>query len=207
MTMCGRYVCVEDESVDLAALYRELRVTHPGVMLKSGEIRPADCVPLLCFGGAARTLCPAPGIWGFEHEAGRHLTIHARAETAAEKPLFRDCFYRRRCVVPTLGYFEWSPSKAKYRFLAPRTDAYLPASAERTAPVEAITYLAGLWRPTAVGVRFVIMTTAANTSTASIHPRMPVVLMPHQINRWVQDAAYAAAYLRTAMPPMRCRPA
>ena len=42
--------------------------------------------------------------------------INARAETISEKPSFREAFQKRRCLVPTDGFWEWETiGKKRFR--------------------------------------------------------------------------------------------
>jgi len=54
----------------------------------------------------------------------RVATFNARSDTIAEKPMFRDSFQRRRCLMPASGYYEWvtAPDKSKHPFYFTRAD-------------------------------------------------------------------------------------
>ncbi len=104
--------------------------------------------------------------------------INARAETVSTKPSFRTALKRRRCLVPTDGYFEWKKTgKTKQPFLIRLQDEQPFA-------------MAGLWEhwEDASGTAletFSIITTDANRATRAIHDRMPAILSPTAYAQWL----------------------
>jgi putative SOS response-associated peptidase YedK len=118
--------------------------------------------------------------------------INARAETAAEKPLFRDALKRGRCLIPATGFYEWQ--KAGQGPARPFVIA--PASGEPFA-------FAGLWRRSRLAEEgeletCAILTTAAVPALAAIHPRMPVILPESRHALWL-DPAVTDRELLTAL--------
>ncbi len=107
--------------------------------------------------------------------------FNARCETVAQKPSFKDAFSRRRMVVPADGFYEWRkrPTGARDPFFFGRADG---------SPLA----LAGLWEPPVpLGVDAValptctIVTAPAGPDVADVHDRMPVVLDPADLDRWL----------------------
>jgi putative SOS response-associated peptidase YedK len=90
--------------------------------------------------------------------------INARAETVAEKPMFRSAFKKRRCLVLSDGYYEWlREGKEKQPFLY-EVDGGKPFA------------FAGLWETWQEQDSCTILTTDANALAAEVHSRMPVIL-------------------------------
>lgn len=184
--MCGRYTGNIDENEEMRAIYKAAGSAYPDTDFASGEIFPSNTVPLLT--GIGGRLRPFAAAWGFPSRDGR-LMINARAETAAEKPTFAESFMRRRCIVPTTGYFEWSHGADKTKYLFNRSE-------------RGILYLGGLWCRYDDGVRFVILTTAANPSVSDIHHRMPLILSEDALVKWSTDVGYAKSFTASEMPPL-----
>jgi hypothetical protein len=65
-------------------------------------------------------------------------TFNARAETVAEKPMFRSAFKRSRCLIPAWGYYEWQNTptgKQPYYYTAREVfDQLLDARLELDCP-------------------------------------------------------------------------
>ena len=72
------------------------------------NIAPGTSVGVVRGGAAAQ---PEAMTWGFAPQWLRDPSksqINARAETVLEKPMFRDSFRKRRCLVPADGWYEWA---------------------------------------------------------------------------------------------------
>ena len=129
--------------------------------------------------------------WGLPGFDGGREIINARSETAAVKPLFSESLAHRRCVVPTTGFFEWSPEKTRYRF-------NLPDRPE--------VYLAGIYMPSPDGDRCCILTRPASAVVAPIHDRMPVVLGRDDLAPWLDDGGETARILEALAPLLVATP-
>lgn len=172
--MCGRYYIPEDDvSEDLRQIIEEVSHRHNGgnPIKTSGEIFPADCVPVVA---NSKQLIPAPFAmqWGYTLSDGKKL-INARSETAADKALFRDGMENRRCLIPAGHYFEWEKrgrEKIKHAIRAAASPAL---------------YMAGIYRMEQGRPVFVILTRSACGDIAFIHDRMPVILPPDVRDDWL----------------------
>ena len=116
--MCGRYQFTRSSAKKFVKLPKQFSVSSEPE-LAPGEIHPTNHAPVLTETGGEIT--PQLMKWGYQLPGT--LVINARAETAAEKPLFRDSVRMRRCLIPSTGFYEWDNRKRKYLFTLPEEDA------------------------------------------------------------------------------------
>ena len=84
----------------------------PSNIQPSFNVCPTDTVDVVLREDDKRVLVPMrwgiiPAWWKKPLKEMRVATFNARAETIAEKPMFRDAFRHRRCLMPASGYYEW----------------------------------------------------------------------------------------------------
>lgn len=119
-------------------------------------------------------------IWGLiPHDTSVRPDLaptNARAETIAEKPMFREAYRKRRAVVP-IDSFEQKDGKGR-RHVIRRADGDPMA-------------IAAIWEnwcdpATDQWERtFATLTIAANGTLAPIHDRMPLILEKEDLARWL----------------------
>jgi putative SOS response-associated peptidase YedK len=131
--------------------------------------------------------------WAKEASIGNRM-INARAESVAEKPAYRWSFRRKRCLIPTNGFYEWKKEgKAKQPYMIRRKDAKPFA-------------FAGLWDRWQDPERgpldtFTILTTDANELIRPLHDRMPVILDPRDFGLWLDPAVEDRERLEPLLAP------
>ena len=113
--MCGRYQFTAEQCEEIRQIVERIQQKYGGGAWKQGEIRPSSRAPVLM--EAAGEIAPQLMKWGYQLPGT--LVINARAETAAEKPLFRESVKARRCLIPSTGFYEWDAGKRKYFFTLP----------------------------------------------------------------------------------------
>ena len=163
----------------------------------SGELRPTDVAAVLAPNKDGR-MAAFPMLWGFSHEATDAPIVNCRLETADQKEMWKDSWFRRRCVIPSSWYFEWehfrSPDGKKKKV----GDKYL------IQPKGAVsTLLAGLYRiEERNGVNcpvFAVITRDATAELRSIHDRMPVILSREDVESWIKPNGNPAEICKRAL--------
>ncbi len=197
--MCGRFIqCASGEVV--AARFQ---LPAAPALTRRYNVAPSQPVWVVRSAGGGRELVALR--WGLvpawsPEPRTAYSTSNARAETAAEKPTYRQAFRRRRCLIPADGFYEW-------RKLGARKQPYCIAPADG-APFA----FAGLWerweRDGQVLESCTILVTQANALIAPLHDRMPVILDPAAEAPWLDPALTDPAALQPLLvpcPPERLR--
>lgn len=194
--MCVRYTLHKTDAA-LDAISRALGVAleTPEWAVPRYNVTLTDTMPVVATGAGRPSVRPMR--WGFvpSGERGKarpRLLANARSETAAALPAFKRAVAARRCLVPANGFYEWKDSGGlKLPFLF-------------TLRGEEPFAFAGIWDPALDGLpeTYCILTTAPNELVARVHNRMPVILTPETMPRWIGDQPLAADVLASLVRPL-----
>lgn len=115
-------------------------------------------------------------------------TFNARAETAHERPTFRDSFWQRRCLIQIAGFLEW-------RTIEKCREKHLVVSSTAGPLI-----LAGLWDRACIEGKvlesFTVLTCPPNALLDDVHQRMPVILGQKAARDWLEHQGSPADLLR-----------
>ncbi len=193
--MCGRYTSdgtnVEKlvERFDAQKMLEEYEPNH--------NIKPTQDAPIVVEREGARELLAMQWglipFWAKDPKIGYKM-FNARSETIAEKPAFKNSFKRKRCVVPATGFYEW---KQEGRGKVPHLF---------TVGDHEIFGFAGLydsWRTPGgeVVYTYTIITTTPNELVATVHDRMPVILLRDQEQPWLDASVDDPYFLQSLLEP------
>lgn len=166
--MCGRYALFSSSGrlVEQFGIQRN----ELGELTPRYNIAPYSTVPIIRIHEGARVLSGAHwGLipsWAKKKQTGFSM-FNARAETVLDKPSFKSSFYRRRCIVPADGWYEWTSDHGVKRPSYFYLDGTLAA-------------FAGFWtwHEKLEVLSCTIIVTNASSKASLVHDRMPV-LLPH----------------------------
>lgn len=178
--MCGRYA----NHVQKMSGWEDILGDWPGSAELSMNIAPTQNIPVVARqSGRTQTKNMRWGLvpsWS-KTAKPKYATFNARAETAQQKPSFRDaCRNAQTCLIPASGYYEWSGEKGH------KTKHFIQLK-NKTPLV-----MAGLWAFWTQGEQRLysctILTRAAVPLLGNIHPRMPIILDKQNARNWLQPA-------------------
>jgi putative SOS response-associated peptidase YedK len=173
--MCGRFT--REYTWQQVHDFLDLRWPDALAFGPSYNVAPTQLSPIVLADDRGRGARVAR--WGLQPLwSVKPSSINARAETVATLPMFRAAFQARRCVVPVSGFHEWQRVPVKQPCYIRRADR---------CPM----LLAGLWEPSngEAPPTFAIITTTPNQFMEAMHDRMPAVLEPECVERWLAEPA------------------
>jgi len=175
--MCGRFYLI----ASAAELKKKFSLEQRLDLVSRYNIAPTQSS--LIIRGEAKSRSVHMARWGLVPSFSRDLSLGARminapAEEIEDKPVFRDAFAGRRCLVPANGFYEWQTRGA-------RKQPYKIGLRNG-----ALCAFAGLWEKWTPEVgdpveTFTIITTRANRLVSEVHERMPVIIAPADYQRWL----------------------
>ena len=193
--MCGRFGLTRPERLDLK---RFGITTLPDVVPRYNIAPSSDVLVVRQRDGERRAeflhwgLIPS---WASDPSIGDRMA-NARADTAYDKPAFRNSMRLRRCLIPSDVFYEWQAVPGQRR-----KQPY--AVALNGGEPFALGGLWDFWRPKEGGdgiASCTVLTTAPNSLLLDIHDRMPVIVPPAKYRAWLDPYTPVPAVVDMMQP-------
>lgn len=135
--------------------------------------------------------------WGLRPSWSKKSTmepINARMETIESKPMFRDAYAQRRCLIPADGWYEWKTTpRGKVPF-------YHRQSAD------SLLLMAGIherWDGDGEQYEsFCLLTKEATPEVSHVHHRMPVLVDASASSLWLEQQIIEPIHLEIEVYPV-----
>ena len=194
--MCVRYTLHQpDEALEAIARALARKLALPEGTKPRYNVTLSHVMPVVATGADGPEVRGM--MWGLvpfyeRKKAQMRMLPNAKAETAATLTAFREGVAKRRCLVPANGFYEWQTlGKLKLPHLF---------TLRNGAPFA----FAGIWEPAedTTPATYGILTTTPNDLVAPIHNRMPVILTPELMPRWLGGEPLPEAEYRALTQPL-----
>lgn len=170
--MCGRYTWTatnggkfkklikEPEQPEKPSYNRAPGQSHPSISSQSGTVQWGNM------------------LWGnqkSDSSPNSFFPINARSETVQEKPIFKESYLERRCLIPADGWFEWQlieGQKYPHHIFSENDETFA---------------FAGIWKNINQKKVFSILTCSAAANILQIHHRAPVALTEDYWELWLDE--------------------
>lgn len=142
----------------------------------SKDIFPGQQAPVLLYDQDKLQLVDKK--WGYPSPVDKKLLFNARIERFYEsKPsIWDDSFKRQRCLIVCQSFFEYGSDRIKKA-----NGRYYRQQYRFSNKEQPLSLLAGIYEQD----HFSMVTTKPNSTMASIHQRIPLVVEPSELRRWL----------------------
>ncbi len=194
--MCGRFGLYIDLAGLVATLGFELPMPMEVYRPRWDIAASTDVLTIIDAGGVGEGVMMRWGLipsWVKPESVFGRPMFNARSETVAERPMFRNSFRRRHCLISANGFFEWRREET-----GGKTPMWI-FDAEK--PVLVFAAIWSVWDgPKSVVESCAILTTSANSLMSPIHDRMPVIPDREWAEVWLDDASDRSVLMEAVKP-------
>lgn len=192
--MCGRFTLTKPPDTITRHFATPAEATEFQPRYNIAPLQTVHAVRMPMEGGGRELIEAQWGLipaWSRDPKSGLR-PINAKAETLTARPMFRESFQHRRCLIPADGFYEWQVvGKRKQPWYIHRKDDDLFAFGGLWEGWQ--DPFSGNWVTTCA-----IVTTPPNELLAPVHDRMPLIIAKSDYDTWLSPAH--------APPPELLRP-